>query len=128
MQNIHYLDTNYNFFLLQASLKSSPPTSISGVSRKYSYNLQNDQNQSVRITIMEKCSTSPTPSQKSIVKMVRISPNHQEDHSSSETLLDNSSNSAPKNETPISKVNGNECNGYSRSVIRPSDLLRSTAC
>ena len=61
--------------------------------------------------------------------MVRISPNHQEDHSSSETLLDNStSNSAPKNETPISKVNGNECNGYSRSVIRPSDLLRSTAC
>ena len=109
-------------------MKSSPPTSISGVSRKYSYNLQNDQNQSVRITIMEKCSTSPTPSQKSIVKMVRISPNHQEDHSSSETLLDNSSNSAPKNETPISKVNGNECNGYSRSVIRPSDLLRSTAC
>ena len=74
---------------------------------------------------MEKCSTSPTPSQKSIVKMVRISPNHHnEDHSSSETLLDNS---APKSETPISKVN-NECNGYSRSVIRPSDLHRSTAC
>ena len=116
-----YLSTCIFF---QASLKSSP-TSNSGVSRKYSYNLQNDQNQSVRITIMEKCSTSPTPSQKSIVKMVRISPNHHnEDHSSSETLLDNS---APKSETPISKVN-NECNGYSRSVIRPSDLHRSTAC
>ena len=105
-------------------MKSSP-TSNSGVSRKYSYNLQNDQNQSVRITIMEKCSTSPSPSQKSIVKMVRISPNHhnEADHSSSETLLD--TNSASKSETPISKV---ECNGHSRSVIRPSDLLRSTAC
>jgi len=98
---------------LAASMKSSPQ---SNTSRKYSYNLQNDQNQSVRITIMEEY---PTPSKKSVVKMVRItqSPRNIED------------SSAMESSDAISKVN--DCNGYNH-LLKPIEgngqHRKSTAC
>ena len=104
---------------MKSSLSSPQSESIAtantAISRKYSYNLQNDQNQSVRITITEQYSS---PSQKSIVKMVRISPNR------SENLLETLDT--------ITKVN--ECNGYNNSnhsaptKARVSDIHKTTEC